>query len=98
MPIDCVDVADQTALMIAAGSNSTGVIRWLLQKGADVNKRDYAGYTLVHFAAWKNSTEAIAMLVEHGASINITNNRDEKPIDLARRYGNEAAVYMLEQL
>ena len=98
MPIDCVDVADQTALMIVAGSNSTGVIRRLLQKGADVNKRDYAGYTLVHFAAWKNSTEAIAMLVEHGASINITNNRDEKPIDLARRYGNEAAVYMLEQL
>ena len=97
VPVDCVDWRDQTALFYAA-FNRTDVIRLLLQKGADVNKRDRFGDTPVHYAAWENSTEAIATLIEHGASINITNKRGDKPIDYARRYGREAAVRMLEQL
>ena len=99
VPVDCVNCwGNQTALFPAARYNRTDVIRLLLQKGADVNKRDRFGDTPVHYAAMDNSTEAIAMLIEHGASINITNNRGDKPIDTARRYGKEAAVRMLEQL
>ena len=98
VPVDCVDRYDQTALFHAALFNRTDVIRLLLQKGADVNKRDRFGSTLVHWAAVRNSTEAIAMLIDHGASINITNDKGEKPIDLAHRFGKEAAVRMLEQL
>ena len=98
VPVDCVDLIDQTALFRAAANNRTDVIRLLLQKGADVNKRDRFGRTPVHHAARENSTEAIAMLIEHGASINITNDKGDKPIDLARQYGSEAAVRMLEQL
>ena len=110
VPVDCVygggttldetldNRFDETALIRAAAFNRTDVIRLLLQKGADVNKRDRFGNTPVHWAALNNSTEAIAMLIEHGASINITNDEGDKPIDLAHRYGSEAAVRMLEQL
>ena len=98
VPVDCVDWFDRTALFRAAQYNRTDVIRLLLQKGADVNKRDSVGITPVHGAAVNNSTEAIAMLIEHGALINITNNDGYKLIDLARGYGREAAVRMLEQL
>ena len=59
---------------------------------------NYEGDTPVHFAALNNSTEVIAMLIKHGASINITNDRGDKPINQARRYGKETAVRMLEQL
>ena len=97
VPVDCVDWRDQTALFYAA-FNKTDVIRLLLQKGADVNKRDNIGETPVHVAALYNSTEAITMLIEHGASINITNDEGQKPIDVARRWKCEAAVRMLEQL
>ena len=99
VPVDCaVDEVDYTALSPAAQFNRTDVIRLLLQKGADVNKRDHYGDTFVHYAAITNSTEVIALLIEHGASINITNNEGEKPIDKARRLGKKAAVRMLEQL
>ena len=100
VPVDCVDRDDQTALFFAALYNRTDVIQLLLQKGANVNKRnsDRFGDTPLHYAAMGNSTEAIAMLIEHGASINITNKRGDKPIDRARRYEREAAVCMLEQL
>ena len=95
---DCVDGYDQTALMIAARHNKTDVIRLLLQKEADVNKRNRYGNTPVHWAASGNSTEAIAISIEHGQSINIINDKGDKPIDTARRYERDAAVCMLEQL
>ena len=99
VPVDCVDhQLDLTALFPAALLNKTDVIRLLLQKGADVNKRDRYGNTPVHWAASGNSTEAIAILIEHGASINITNDKGDKPIDTARRYERDGAVRMLEQL
>ena len=71
MPVDSVDGRNQTTLMHAASHNRTDIIRLLLQKGPYLNKR--------------NRCEAIAVLMEHGASINTTNNRGEKPIDLARK-------------
>ena len=60
--------------MITAGDNRTDVIRLLLQKGADVNKRNRSGYTPVHYAAGWNLTEAIAILIDHGVIINILDN------------------------
>ena len=48
VPVDCVDWYDRTALFRAAANNRTDVIRLLLQKGVDVNKRDRIGETPVH--------------------------------------------------
>ena len=80
VPVDCIGVDDNTALLIAVLHKKTDVIRLLLQNGADVNKRDRSGFTPVHEAAMWNKTEVIAMLINHGASINITNNEGEKTI------------------
>ena len=79
-------------------NTTTDLIRLLLQKRADVNKRDRFGNTPVHLAAYMNSIEAIAMLIKHGASVNITNDVGEKPVNAARRWESEAAIRMLEQL
>ena len=97
VPVDCVDVDDETALFNAARFNSTDAIRLLLQKGANISKQDRSGYTPLHSAAMWNSTEAIAVLMEHGASINIKNDIGQKPVDTARRYKREEAACMLEQ-
>ena len=98
VPVDCVNEFDQTPLMIAADLNGTEVNRLLLQKVADVNKRDRLSETLTHYAARWNSPEAIAVLMVHGTSINIKNDRGDKPIDLARPWNSEGAGRMLEQL
>lgn len=89
---------DRTALIKAAQFNRTDVIRLLLQRVADVHKPNHFGNTLVHLAAIRNSTDAIVLLFKHGASINITNNRGEKPADIALRYNMKTAVRMPEQL
>ena len=96
VPVDCaVDEVDYTALSPAAQFNRTDVIRLLLQKGADVNKRDRFGRTPVHHAARDNSTEAIAMLIEHGASINITDDEGDTPVHWAVRWNKTEAIAML---
>ena len=70
VPVDYVDhKLDLTALFPAALLNKTDVIRFLLQKGADVNKRDRYGNTPVHWAACRNSIEAIAMFIDHAWSV-----------------------------
>ena len=79
-------------------NNRTDVIRLFLQKGVDVNKRDYFGETYFHAASSCNAPDVIAMVVELGASINITNNEGIKLIDYTRPSNSEAAVCMLEQL
>ena len=52
VPVDCVDEDDTAGLSLAAQYNRTDVIRLLLQKGADVNKRNRIGGTLAHWAAY----------------------------------------------
>ena len=75
VPVDCVGVLNQTALIIAARNNRTDIIRLLLQNGANVNERDRCGNTPVHTAVMGNSNEAIAVLIKH--NINITNHKDQ---------------------
>ena len=79
-------------------NNRADVIRFLLQKGVDVNKRVRFGETYFHAASSCNSPDAIAMVMELGVSINITDNKGNKLIAYTRPNNSEAAVCMLQQL
>lgn len=59
----------QTLLMIAAQEGQTGVIKLLLEKGADVKEGGTGGSALV-CAAMKGKTEAVKLLAENGADVN----------------------------
>ena len=81
-------------------NNRTDVIRLLLQKVVDVNKRDRFGetYFYEHATSICNSPDAIAMMLELGTSINITDNERNKLIDYTRPSNSKGAVCMLQQL
>ena len=98
MPVDSVGWNGITALKSAARMNRTGVIRLLLNRGADVDKQS-GNYnsTALHTAAFNNSTGVIEVLLKHGASTNIKDSDGITPVDLARQRNNEAAVSLLER-
>ena len=99
VPVDIIaDEDGRTALMWAAINNRLDVVRVLLGKGADVNKRDRAGMTPLHWAARWNSSDTIAVLLEYGASTNFMDDQGNRPIDYAQLLNNEAALRKLEQL
>ena len=94
--IDSVDRIGLTALQQAARYNRTDVIHELLQRGADVNKRDRDfGLTALHWSAMNNSTDAIRLLLRNGASTTIKDNEGQTPIDRARQYNRKEAVLVL---
>jgi ankyrin repeat protein len=51
----------------AAAGNHTGIVRLLLEHGADPNARQQGGFTPIHAAAQNGNEELYALLVAHGA-------------------------------
>jgi uncharacterized protein len=51
----------------AAAGSHTGIVRLLLEHGADPNARQQGGFTPIHAAAQNGNEELYALLVAHGA-------------------------------
>ena len=98
MPVDSVDRAGMTALQWAVLFNRTDALHELLQRGADVNKRDRDdGITALHYSAMNSGTDTIRLLLENGASTTIKDDEGRTPIDWAREYNHQEAVLLLQQ-
>ena len=98
MPVDSFDWHGFTALQQAARFSHTYAIHELLQRGADVNKRDRDyGRTALHWSARRNKTDAIQLLLENRASTTIKDKKGRTPIDYARKYNSQEAVLLLQQ-
>ena len=100
MPIDIYNFSHCcTALMEAAKNNRTDVVRSLLEKGANVNKKGSCGGTALHYvSSYENSTDVIQLLLQHGARPDISfgdNIRGSTPIDSARNFNNKAALAVM---
>ena len=98
MPVDISDDIGTTALMNAARSNRTDVVRYLLANRAKVNQQNCSGNTALHNASLNNNTDVISVLLQHGASRYIKNKYGNTPIDYARGLGYKEAVDLLEAL
>ncbi|MBN1598075.1 MAG: ankyrin repeat domain-containing protein [Bacteroidales bacterium] len=72
--VDKKDIAGQTPLMYAAEGGSIEVVKYLVEKGADVNAESGSkgrGTALIYAAA-ANRFEVVKYLLENGADINAT--------------------------
>ena len=61
----------QTALMWAAAERHPGVIKLLVEHGADLQARTKKGFSALHFAAREGDVESARLLLEAGTDINI---------------------------
>jgi ankyrin repeat protein len=52
-------------------------IRQLLERGANINLKNNAGFTALHFASGKGNVEVVGMLIEHASRHNDQDNRVE---------------------
>src|SRR6185503_12346389 len=72
-----------TALMYAALSGRTAVVKALLDRGAAVNAKDNEGHTALMFAAVNGHSATVSMLLDHGADVNARANDGGTPLMLA---------------
>ena len=86
-----------TPLMLAASEGQEKVLRYLIQQGADVYRKnektgDSYGDTALHFAARSNHIQCGILLVKVGASITLRNESSKTPLDLAHRDFKDAIM------
>jgi ankyrin repeat protein len=87
---------DGTILHRAANTGGAACVRWLLERGADVNARGRQGRTPLHLAAERNTSARVAeVLVAHGARVDARDDSGMTPLDVAREHGRTAVARWL---
>ena len=72
-----------TPLHSAASGAHPGIVRLLLEHGADPNTGQDGGFTPLHSAAANDDRESVEALLEAGADPALTNDEGKTPADLA---------------
>ncbi|MFD0792959.1 ankyrin repeat domain-containing protein [Mucilaginibacter litoreus] len=88
-----------TALGLASYFGHFDIARYLILKGADVNKPSDNGYMVypLHSAAAGNFTSTARMLIENGANVNVRQVSGVTPLHSAAQNGNlDLLIILLE--
>jgi len=90
-----------TALACAADGGQKDMVKYLLEKGSDVNATNSTGLTALHFAACGNKTnqaDVAILLLDNGADVNAKANGGNTPLHYAASRGNaEVAKLLLDK-
>ncbi len=77
-----------TPLIVAASKGQTDLVKFLIEKGADINRANDFGNTSLHYAAWASDFEAFKCLFDKGANINVVNSQGQTPLQYSCMGGN----------
>lgn len=92
------DFPGQTPLMLAAHIGDIRIINSLLDARASINLQDRQGDTALHKAIKNAYDGAVRVLVAAGADLQLKNERQETPLDTARRLNRREAIDLLSGL
>ena len=86
-----------TPLMIAAQTGQMKLVTFLIEHGANLDRRDKDDQTALHYAVCGSdvSCKILSYLIENGAEVNAFARRDNTPLMLACKYGHLNAVSSL---
>jgi ankyrin repeat protein len=93
-----------TPLMYAAGSGCVGVVRLLLERGAEVGRRNALGETALHWAGVSEAEEEeeegaeVIRILAKGLDVNVRNSLGGTPLHIAAYRGRLGNVRTLLEL
>jgi uncharacterized protein len=85
----------QTPLMEASIWNQVGVVRWLMDRGADINEQANGGCTALWFACHNDYAPVVRLLMEGGGDPTITDPGGVTPLMIASQEGHIEVVRLL---
>jgi len=86
---------EQTPIFPAAKTGQDRIVALLLERGADVKRRDSYGSTPLHAAAEGKNAKVVELLIAASADINAHNRRDFTPLHFAAQYDFSEMVLKL---
>lgn len=85
----------RTAMHFAADMGQGGVIKLLLDAGADVHTQDSAGQTALHVVSTNGHGTCVKMLLDAGADPSLTDSNGDSALALAERGGRVGSVRLM---
>jgi uncharacterized protein len=83
------------ALHSAAAGLHLGIVKALLEHGAEVNTKQANSSVPLHYAAYDNNLEIVELLLKHGADPTIATDEGETARDMAFKNGHQAVAERL---
>ncbi|KAI6658522.1 Ankyrin repeat domain-containing protein 27-like [Oopsacas minuta] len=84
-----------TPLHLAAQYNHSGVVKLLIENGAEIHAKDVNGCTPLHYSATNGHTDSALSLLDNGASPNENDIRNNIPLHNAAKWGHTVMVECL---
>lgn len=81
--VDEITISGVTALTQSALDGRLESVKFLIELGADVNKKDRLGWTPLHYAVSEGYVDICEYLLQNGADCSVRNKQGEFPIQLA---------------
>ncbi|RDD38700.1 Transient receptor potential cation channel subfamily A member 1 [Trichoplax sp. H2] len=85
----------RTPLHLATINNHANIVEYLLQRGADINKRDGSYFTSLDIAIDRGYIEVAEVLLSNRANVNLTNSNQDTPLHIAARKGDIKTLELL---
>lgn len=86
---------NNSCLMIASYKGHLDIVSYLLEKGADPNRRANCGATAMHFAVEGGYLKVVQELLEHGAVFSCNENGMTQLATAAERTKAEVVEYLI---
>ena len=80
---------------LESSANIVGAILNLLEKGADINVKDWQGYTALHYASKGGDTDTVNVIVSRFADINAEDECGWTALHVAAQLGHTSIVEIL---
>lgn len=93
---DLLKYTGMTQLAHAVENGNVEAVKFLIGRGADVNKKIKGGGTPLHIAAYKNYMEIAALLIEAEADVNMKDLYGETPLHQAALKNSQVLVPLIK--
>lgn len=95
--VDEQDNDGWTPLTHAVSKEHIPLVSYLIEKGADLNKKTISGCLSFHLAALNGSEDLVNLLILNGVDVNVTTHDGHTALHLACNYNDEKMIKFLIQ-